>query len=66
MSKNGQIDRQQVIEALKTIRQEWEEAADEPLEVVEGSVGFILQDVVQGIGLSEEESLAVLGQPVAV
>jgi hypothetical protein len=67
MSTNGHLDRQQAIEALTIIRHEWEVAADgEPLEIVNASVGFILQDVVQAIGLSEDEQLAVLGQPIAV
>jgi hypothetical protein len=43
-----------VIAALTTIRQEWEEAADgQPLEEVYGSVGLLLNDIAQSIGLAE-------------
>jgi hypothetical protein len=67
MSTNGQLDRQRVIDALTIIRKEWDIASEgEPLEFVEGSVGFIIQDVVLAIGLSEDEQLAVLGQPIAI
>lgn len=67
MSKNGQLDKHHVIEALKKIRCEWEEAADgEPLEDIKGHVGCLLLDVVQGIGLSEDEQLAVLGRIIPV
>jgi hypothetical protein len=67
MATNGHLDRQKVIDALTIIRREWDVAAEgEPLEIIDASVGFILQDVVLAIGLSEDEQLAVLGQPVAV
>lgn len=46
------VDQQEIIQALATLRQEWEEAADgKPLELVEGSVGLILDDVAHAIGL---------------
>lgn len=65
MSSNGQLDKQSVIEALKKIRFEWDEAVDgELLENVNGSVGCLLLDVVQGIGLSEDEQLAILGHSI--
>ncbi len=67
MSTNGHLDRQEVIDALTIIRKEWEVAAEgEPLEIIDASVGFILQDVVLAIGLSEDEQLTVLGHPVSV
>ncbi len=48
------LERQQVIAALNTIRQEWEQAADgQPLEEMYGSVGLLLNDIAQAIGLAE-------------
>ena len=48
------LERQQVIAALNTIRQEWEEAADgQPLDEVYGSVGLLLNDIADAIGLEE-------------
>ena len=48
------LERQQVIAAIDTIRQEWEEAADrQPLKEVYGSVGLLLNDIAHAIGLAE-------------
>ena len=56
------MDRQQVIQALKTLREEWEEAADgRSLFEISGNVGMILDDVVRALNLDEEETLIVLG-----
>jgi len=52
------VDQQEIIQALATLRQEWEEAADgKSLELVEGSVGLILDDVMHAIGLKQEDIL---------
>ena len=50
------------IQALKTIREEWQEAANgRSLFEISGNVGMILDDVVRGLSLDEEEVEIVLG-----
>jgi hypothetical protein len=45
------LDRDMAIDGLTHIRQEWEEASDGlPLEGVQGSIGFLLADVVNALG----------------
>jgi len=54
MLQTDNMERQQAIAALDTIRQEWEEAANgQPLEEVYGSVGLLLNDISAAIGLEE-------------
>ena len=66
MSKNRVLDRNKVIEALFTIREEWEFAVDgKPLDSVDGCVGLLLADVAKGIGLTLEEQKQVLGSSLA-
>jgi hypothetical protein len=56
------LKRAQVIMVLKSIREEWEEAANgqNPIEL-KGSVGLLLNDVVDAIGFRPDERAAILG-----
>jgi hypothetical protein len=56
------LKRAQVIMVLRIIREEWEEAANgmNPIEV-KGSVGLLLNDVVNAIGLEPDEKASILG-----
>ena len=59
MNENGN---HKIVKALAQIRQEWEDATDgQPLDAIDGSVGLILADVAQGVGLNQEEMLRALG-----
>lgn len=54
------LDRDMAIEGLTRIRQEWEEASGGlPLEDVQGSIGLILVDVINALGLLPEEAAQV-------
>jgi len=56
------LDRDMAIDGLTHIRQEWEEASGGlPLEEVQGSIGFLLVDIVNALGLLPEEAAQVLG-----
>ena len=56
------LDRDQAIDGLASIRQEWQEAANgTPLVEMRGSVGLLLADVASAMGLSPEEAAWVLG-----
>lgn len=58
----GFPDRQNALENLSTLRQEWEASAEgESLIRVSGSVGLILFDVATKLGLTAEEQALVLG-----
>jgi hypothetical protein len=56
------VERQQVIKALKTLREEWEEAADgRSLHMISGNVGMILDDLARMLELTPEECSLALG-----
>ncbi len=62
---NEYIDRREVVDALTSIRKEWEEATNgEDLSVIQGNVGLILVDVAEALGLIGDEINAVFGQPM--
>ena len=55
-------ERETIIESLGCFRQRWEEVADdERLIDVQGSVGLMLLDIVEILGLTQDEQMAVLG-----
>ena len=56
------ITRAQVIQAIQTLRQEWEEAAEGiPLNQMDGNVGMMLDDFARLLGLTPEECIQALG-----
>ena len=62
MSQATPNPRMQVVAALSTFRQEWQEAANgKSLIETEGNVGLILADLVNSFGLSVHEQSLVLG-----
>ena len=53
----------QIVTTLSRIRQEWQDAADgKSLVEVEGNMGMLLADVLNGIGLGTSEQVQVLGK----
>lgn len=62
MLQTQQTKQDQVLIALTRIRQEWQETAgNSSLITVEGNMGMLLADLINGIGLGTEEQLQVLG-----
>jgi hypothetical protein len=55
------LDRDQAIDGLTRLRQEWQEAAGGDLVDVKASVGELLGDVMFLVGLTDEEQRAALG-----
>ena len=56
------IYNKQIVNGLANLRREWQEAANgESLAEVKGSVGLLLDDVCDSIGLDGEERDHVLG-----
>lgn len=56
-------DRQNTLENLSAMRQEWEASAEgESLIRVSGSVGLMLFDVTTQLGMTPEEQVLVLGE----
>jgi hypothetical protein len=52
-----------IVATLARIRKEWQEATgSSSLIDVEGSIGLLLADVINGIGLATEEQVQVLGR----
>ena len=52
----------QLVSTLTQIREEWQEAAgSSSLIEVEGNVGMLLADVINGVGLQHDERIQVLG-----
>lgn len=49
------IERTRAISAIKTLRQEWQDAAGDDLYQVEGNVGMLLDDVARLLGITPEE-----------
>jgi hypothetical protein len=61
------LTRKKIIETLKAIRTEWEEAAaGEDLQVVQGSVGLLLLDIAEGLGLNVQERTVALGSNLTI
>ncbi len=61
------LDMDNAIAGLTRLRQEWQEAAgSKPLVEVQGSVGLLLTDVVNAIGLLPEEAAQVLGSEIYI
>ena len=53
----------QIISALSTMREEWQQAAQGvSLLEMEANVGLMLADLVNSLGLSAQEKTLVLGQ----
>jgi len=53
----------QLVTTLSRIRQEWQDAADgKSLVEVEGNMGMLLADLLNGIGLGTSEQVQVLGK----
>lgn len=51
-----------IISALARVRQEWQDAAQgDSLLSIEGNVGLILADLVNGLELSAEIQIQILG-----
>lgn len=54
--------RLQLVAALTRIRHEWQDAADgKSLLEVEGNMGMLLADLINGTGLDAAEQVQVLG-----
>lgn len=52
----------QIISTLTRIRQEWQDAAgSSSLIEVEGNIGMLLADLINGIGLGTDEQIRILG-----
>lgn len=61
------LDRDEAIAGLTRLREEWQDAANgAPLSDVQASVGLLLVDVVNAIGLLPEEAAQVLGEYVLI
>ena len=63
MLQNPTSPRFQFITALSHIRQEWQDAVEgKSLIEVEGNMGMLLADLINGIGLGTSEQVQVLGK----
>lgn len=55
MWTNEYLEISKVIKVIMTIRAEWEEASNgQPLDLVYGSVGLLLDDLMTGLGIQAE------------
>ena len=62
MLQNTPNPRVQVIATLSKFRQEWQEATGRAsLIEVEGNMGMLLADLINGLGLGATEQIQVLG-----
>ena len=62
MLQSPSAQRFQLVRALTHIRKEWQEAAgNSSLIEVEGNMGMLLADLINGIGLRTDEQIQVLG-----
>ncbi|MCA9997426.1 MAG: hypothetical protein KDE56_16820 [Anaerolineales bacterium] len=62
MFQNPATTRFQLVNTLSRIRQEWQEAVGTPsLIEVEGNMGMLLADLINGLGLGDTEQVQVLG-----
>lgn len=62
MLQTSATPRFQIVTTLSRIRQKWQDAADgKSLVEVEGNMGMLLADLLNGIGLGTSEQVQVLG-----
>jgi hypothetical protein len=62
MLQTPTTNRFQLVTTLSRIRQEWQESAEgKSLVEVEGNIGLLLADLINGIGLKTSEQIHVLG-----
>ena len=62
MLQNPVNTRYQLVSTLTRIRQEWQEAAGRTsLIEVEGNMGMLLADLINGLGLGVTEQIQILG-----
>lgn len=62
MLQNPATTRFEFVTTLSHIRQEWQAAADgNSLLEVEGNMGMLLADLINGISLSTSEQIQILG-----
>lgn len=62
MLQTPSTQRLQIVGALMLIRQEWQDAAgNSSLIEVEGNLGMLLADLINGLGLRTDEQVQVLG-----
>ncbi len=62
MLQNATSQSTPIVATLARIRREWQEATGSfSLIDVEGSIGMLLADVINGIGLETNEQVQVLG-----
>ena len=62
MFQSPSTQRFQLVSTLTLIREEWQEAAgSSSLIEVEGNMGMLLADLINGIGLRTDEQIQVLG-----
>ena len=63
MLQNPVTPHYQLVTTLSRIRQEWQDAADgKSLVEVDGNMGMLLADLLNGIGLGTSEQVQVLGK----
>lgn len=62
MLQNPATNRFQLVSTLSRIRQEWQDAAgNSSLIEVDGNMGMLLVDLINGLGLGHTEQIQVLG-----
>ena len=62
MLQNPATNRFQLVNTLSRIRQEWQDATgSSSLIEVEGNMGMLLADLINGLGLGAAEQVQVLG-----
>ena len=62
MLQSPSAQRFQLVSTLTRIREEWQEAVgNSSLIEVEGNMGMLLADLINGIGLRTDEQIQVLG-----
>ena len=63
MLQSPSVQRFQLVSTLSHIREEWQEVAgSSSLVEVEGNMGMLLADLINGIGLRTDEQIQVLGK----
>lgn len=63
MWTNEYMELSKVIQVIMMIRAEWEEAANgQPLDLVYGSVGLLLDDLMTGLGIQAEAIANLLSE----
>ena len=63
MWTNEYLELSKVIKVIMTIRAEWEEAANgQSLDLVYGSVGLLLDDLMTGLGIQAEAIASLISE----